>query len=175
MEGNVEEGDLRVEGTSKWRQVWEIQDRKTVKGSQTTRMGEGGEIKPHTLVAVCGLLATLSAMHLLLSHWICTKQDVSLVIRDEPGVKLHCRFTWTWFSSNSTSYVSSVVLASVSHSDHTTLLLILMSNFRCPMYKTKLIPFIFVVFFFFECFQHQFDWSFLSAESLCLLELHVWI
>lgn len=43
-------------------------DRETVKGSQTTRMGEGGEIKPLTLVAVCGLLATLSAMHLLFSY-----------------------------------------------------------------------------------------------------------
>lgn len=31
-------------------------------------MGEGGEIKPLTLVAVCGLLATLSAMHLFRSN-----------------------------------------------------------------------------------------------------------
>lgn len=66
MEGNIEEGNMRVEGISKWRRGRE--DRKTVKGSQTTRMGEGGEIKPLTLVAVCGLLATLSAMHLFLNH-----------------------------------------------------------------------------------------------------------
>lgn len=172
MEGNVEEGDLRGEGISKWRQVWEIEDRKTVKGSQTTRMGEGGEIKPHTLVAVCGLLATLSAMHLLLSHWICTKQDVSLVIRDEPGVKLHCLFTWTWFSSNSTSYLSSVVLASVSHSDHTFFLLILMIHEQSQMSYVYVKTHTLFIYF---CFQHQFDWSSLSAESLCSLELHVWI
>lgn len=30
-------------------------------------MGEGGEIKPLTLVTVCGLLATLTAMLLLLA------------------------------------------------------------------------------------------------------------
>lgn len=68
MEGNTESGNMRVEGISKWRRVRWREDRKTVKGSQTTRMGEGGEIKPLTLVAVCGLLATLSAMHLFLSH-----------------------------------------------------------------------------------------------------------
>lgn len=68
MDGNIEAGNMRVEGISKWRQVRGGEDRKTVKGSQTTRMGEGGEIKPLTLVAVCGLLATLSAMHLFLSY-----------------------------------------------------------------------------------------------------------
>lgn len=70
MEGNVGDGNMRVEGISKWRLArgGGEKDRKTVKGSQTTRMGEGGEIKPLTLVAVCGLLATLSAMHLFLSY-----------------------------------------------------------------------------------------------------------
>lgn len=42
------EGNIRVEGVSKWKQVRGGEDRKTVKGRQTTRMGEGGEIKPHT-------------------------------------------------------------------------------------------------------------------------------
>lgn len=42
--------------------------KKNITGRQTTGMGEGGEIKPLTLVAVCGLLATLSAMHLFLSY-----------------------------------------------------------------------------------------------------------
>lgn len=63
-EGKIETGtgSMGAEGMCKWRQVQGREDRKkTVKGSQTTRMGEGGEIKPLTLVAVCGLLATLSA------------------------------------------------------------------------------------------------------------------
>lgn len=68
MEGNIGAGNMKVEGISKWRQVRGGEDRQTVKGSQTTRMGEGGETKPLTLVAVCGLLATLSDMHLFRSH-----------------------------------------------------------------------------------------------------------
>lgn len=61
-EGKIETGSMGAEGMCKWRQVEGREDRKkTVKSSQTTRMGEGGEIKPLTLVAVCGLLATLSA------------------------------------------------------------------------------------------------------------------
>lgn len=95
MEGDIEAGNMRVKGMSKWRHVRGGEDRKTVKRSQTTRMGEGGEIKPLTLVAVCGLLATLSAMHLSLSHRICTKQDVSPVIRDDARVKPHCCFMCT--------------------------------------------------------------------------------
>lgn len=50
-------GNVQMEASGRERG----QKKKTVKGSQTTRMGEGGEIKPLTLVAVCGLLATLSA------------------------------------------------------------------------------------------------------------------
>lgn len=68
MEENIKAWNMRLEEISKRRQVRGREDRKTVKGSQTTRMGEGGEIKPLTLVAVCGLLATLSAMHLFLNH-----------------------------------------------------------------------------------------------------------
>lgn len=67
MEGNIKTWITRVEGISKQRQVQGREERKTVKCSQTTRMGEGGEIKPLTLVAVCGLLATLSATHLFLN------------------------------------------------------------------------------------------------------------
>ena len=63
--GNIEAENMRVEAISKWRQLQGREDGKTVKG---TRMGEGGEIKPLILVAVCGLLATLSAMYLFLSH-----------------------------------------------------------------------------------------------------------
>lgn len=42
--------------------------KKNITDMETTGMGEGVEIKPLTLVAVCGLLATLSAMHLILSY-----------------------------------------------------------------------------------------------------------
>lgn len=84
------EGNNRVEGVGKWRQVQGEEDRKTVRGRQTRRMGEGGESKPLTLVAVCGLLATVSAMHLFLSYRICTKQDVSLVIPESDRQYISC-------------------------------------------------------------------------------------
>lgn len=84
------EGNNREEGVGKWRQVQGEEDRKTVRGRQTRRMGEGGEIKPLTLVAVCGLLATVSAMHLFLSYWICTKQDVRLVIPESDRQYISC-------------------------------------------------------------------------------------
>lgn len=67
--------------------------KKNITGRQTTGMGEGGEIKPLTLVAVCGLLATLSAMHLFLSYWICTKPDVSLVTRAS-DLQYHMSHKW---------------------------------------------------------------------------------
>lgn len=44
-------GNIGVEGVSKWRQVRGGEDR-TVRGRQSIRMGEGGEIKPLTPVAV---------------------------------------------------------------------------------------------------------------------------
>lgn len=79
----TDKGNIRVDVVSKWWRVW-WGWKKNITGRETTGMGEGGEIKRLTLVlcvCVCGLLATLSAMHLVRSYWICTKQDVSLVTR----------------------------------------------------------------------------------------------
>ena len=84
-------GNKQMEASTRRRE-----DRKHSERQPDYRMGEGGEIKPLTLVAVCGLLATLSAMHLFLQLLnMHTKQDVSLVIRDDPAVELHRSFICT--------------------------------------------------------------------------------
>ena len=84
-------GNKQMEASTRRRE-----DRKHSERQPDSRMGEGGEIKPLTLVAVCGLLATLSAMHLFLQLLnMHTKQDVSLVIRDDPAVELHRGFICT--------------------------------------------------------------------------------
>lgn len=69
-------GSVRKRGEKKEKEGKKQTNKTTVKGSSTGRMGgwedgrmgEGGETKPLTLVAVCGLLATLSATDLCLRH-----------------------------------------------------------------------------------------------------------
>lgn len=85
------EGNIRVEGVSKWRQVRGGEDRKNSERQADYKNGGGRwNQASHTTVAVCGLLATLSAMHLFLSYWICTKQDVSLVIPESDPQYISC-------------------------------------------------------------------------------------
>lgn len=93
-EGNIKSWNMRVKGISKHRQVGGREARKTVKGSQTKNGGGRWNQASHTSRCVCGLLATLSAMHLFLNHYICTKQDVSLVIRDDP--RFYFPLTWSF-------------------------------------------------------------------------------
>lgn len=92
-ERETDKGNIRLDVVCKWRRGWWGREKKTITGRQTTGMGEGGEIKPLTLVAVCGLLATLSAMHLFLSYWICTKPDISLVTRAS-DLQYHMSHKW---------------------------------------------------------------------------------
>lgn len=68
-------------------------EKKNITDRQTTGMGEGGEIKLLTLVAVCGLLATLSAMHFFLGYCICTKPVVSAVTRAS-DLQYHMSHKW---------------------------------------------------------------------------------
>lgn len=129
---NIETGNIRVEQFAKGRQVRGIEDRKTVKGSEPTRMGEGGEIKPLTLVAVCGLLATLSAMHLSLATeyaqtgtpsssyvMILGIKSTAASFAPAPLVKMYI-FTEGWIY---VFYMFQSVIASVTDGNHTTLLL----------------------------------------------------
>lgn len=78
----------------------------------------GGGRWNHTLVAVCGLLATLSA--LCVSHWICTKRSVGLIIRGDLWVKTNCGFICTWSSGISASHVCYVLIAYVTNSNRFT-------------------------------------------------------